>query len=51
VTPDEYVVFKPLLDDLKIKPIIEKKMGDKDRKMIYAEKGDKKNKGRAHIAQ
>jgi pyruvate,water dikinase len=36
VTPDEYVVFKPLLNDAKLVPIIEKKLGAKEKKMIYA---------------
>ena len=36
VDPDEYQVFKPLLFDLKLVPIIEKKRGGKALKMIYA---------------
>lgn len=36
VDPDEYQVFKPLLDDNALAPIIEKKKGAKDIKMIYA---------------
>ncbi|MBA3041111.1 MAG: phosphoenolpyruvate synthase [Alphaproteobacteria bacterium] len=40
VDPDEYQVFKPLLDDKALAPIIEKKKGAKDIKMIYAV-GDK----------
>lgn len=36
VDPDEYQVFKPLLSDLSLSPIIEKKRGEKARKMIYA---------------
>jgi hypothetical protein len=40
VDPDEYQVFKPLLDDPKLAPIIEKKLGGKARKMIYASDGD-----------
>jgi pyruvate,water dikinase len=36
VNPDEYVVFKPLLDKPGLVPIIEKALGDKDRKLIYA---------------
>ncbi len=36
VDPDEYQVFKPLLDDPKLVPIIEKKRGEKARKIIYA---------------
>ena len=40
VDPDEYQVFKPLLDNRALTPIIEKKKGAKDIKMIYAV-GDK----------
>ncbi|MBA3910297.1 MAG: phosphoenolpyruvate synthase [Rhodobacter sp.] len=36
VSPDEYQVFKPLLDDAKLAPILERKCGSKERKMIYA---------------
>ncbi|SDD84685.1 phosphoenolpyruvate synthase [Cupriavidus sp. YR651] len=35
VEPDEYEVFKPLLSDSSLKPIIGKKLGNKSRKMIY----------------
>ena len=35
VDPDEYQVFKPLLADETLCPIIEKKLGQKARKMIY----------------
>jgi len=41
VTPDEFLVFKPFLFDKKLKPIIEKKLGVKDRKMVY-KKGESK---------
>ncbi|MBI1212717.1 MAG: phosphoenolpyruvate synthase [Alphaproteobacteria bacterium] len=37
VDPDEYQTFKPFLANQGLKPIIEKKRGDKARKMIYAE--------------
>ena len=37
VDPDEYQVFKPLLEEKNRSPIIERKLGEKDRKMIYAE--------------
>jgi pyruvate,water dikinase len=40
VGPDEYVVFKPLLSDPLLAPIIEKQCGPKERKMIYASEGD-----------
>ncbi len=35
VDPDEYTVFKPLLDDPALRPIIEKRLGAKDRKMVF----------------
>ena len=37
VTPDEFVVFKPTLEKKK-KAIISKKLGEKNKKMIYGEK-------------
>ncbi|GLU32502.1 phosphoenolpyruvate synthase [Trinickia caryophylli] len=40
VDPDEYEVFKPLLEDPACVPIIEKKRGEKARKMIYAASSD-----------
>jgi len=36
VDPDEYEVFKPLLADVTLKPIVEKRIGGKERKLIYA---------------
>lgn len=39
VDPDEYEVFKPLLTDPKLLPIVEKKRGGKAQKMIYG-RGD-----------
>ncbi|MBI1199974.1 MAG: phosphoenolpyruvate synthase [Phenylobacterium sp.] len=36
VNPDEYAVFKPFLDDERLTPIVEKTLGGKDKKMIYA---------------
>lgn len=36
VDPDEYQVFKPLLYDTTLEPIVEKKLGAKILKMIYA---------------
>jgi pyruvate,water dikinase len=41
VDPDEYQVFKPLLDQPKRVPIIEKKLGGKALKMIYAAEGER----------
>ncbi len=40
VTPDEYQVFKPFLDDGNLRPIIERKLGAKEMKMIYAGASD-----------
>ncbi len=39
VTPDEYYVFKPLLDT-KFKPIVGKTLGSKVRKLVYAHGGN-----------
>jgi pyruvate, water dikinase len=39
VDPDEYIVFKPLLKKASYRPIIEKKIGGKAQKIIYAEEG------------
>jgi pyruvate, water dikinase len=41
VDPDEYEVFKPFLSRPPLTPIIEKKLGEKARKMIYASGGDR----------
>ncbi|MFA5172893.1 MAG: phosphoenolpyruvate synthase [Candidatus Paceibacterota bacterium] len=40
VTPDEWLVFKPLMGERKIIPIIDRKLGEKNRKMIYQENGN-----------
>jgi pyruvate,water dikinase len=37
VNPDEYQVFKPLLANAEFVPIIEKKMGEKEIKMVYGD--------------
>ena len=39
VDPDRYLVFKPPLDDLRYTPILEKALGGKARKMVYASGG------------
>ena len=39
VTPDEYVVFKPLLVESRLKPIIDEAVGAKESKVIYASTG------------
>jgi pyruvate, water dikinase len=36
VTPDQYMVFKPLLKQHQLTPIIEKTLGDKTRKLVYS---------------
>ena len=41
VTPDQFTIFKPLLKNNALRPIIEKKKGTKDKKMIYATDGSK----------
>ncbi len=40
VTPDEYQVYKPFLDRPGLTPILEKGLGAKERKMIYAGGGE-----------
>ncbi len=42
VNPDEYQIYKKLLDNKNTVPIIEKKLGDKEKKMIYS-RGDSGN--------
>jgi pyruvate,water dikinase len=44
VTPDEYVVFKPVLNKNAVAPIIGKALGAKEKKMVYARGGSKKIK-------
>ncbi|MFW6232597.1 MAG: phosphoenolpyruvate synthase, partial [Bacteroidota bacterium] len=39
VNPDEFMVFKPLLDKKEFSPIIKKELGDKEKKMIYSGRG------------
>ncbi|EGU84172.1 phosphoenolpyruvate synthase [Fusarium oxysporum f. sp. conglutinans race 2 54008] len=38
VNPDEYQIFKPLLSNEKLSPILSKKLGDKAIKMVYGDK-------------
>ena len=40
VTPDQYVVFKPLLNDENLYPIVEKTLGTKEKKMVYNKTGN-----------
>ena len=35
ISPDEFIVFKPTLKDPGLRPIIEKKMGQKHHKLVY----------------
>jgi len=44
VTPDQYTVFKPLLGQPHLKPIIEKTLGDKQKKMVYSRGGNEATK-------
>ncbi|TVQ35391.1 MAG: phosphoenolpyruvate synthase [Geminicoccaceae bacterium] len=44
VEPDEYHVFKPLLDRPELSPIIAKSLGAKATKMVYAKSGDATSK-------
>ncbi len=44
VDPDEYQVYKPLLADPKLVPIVEKRCGGKTHKLIYATDGERSTK-------
>ncbi|OUC56168.1 phosphoenolpyruvate synthase [Sphingobium sp. GW456-12-10-14-TSB1] len=44
VNPDRYVVFKPLLSQPGSRPIIEKTLGDKAIRMVYADEGGKQTR-------
>jgi pyruvate,water dikinase len=44
VEPDEYVVFKPLLSDQRLAPIIEKTLGAKAKKVVYGGGGRRTTK-------
>jgi pyruvate,water dikinase len=43
INPDEYQVFKPLLGADSYNPIIDKNLGDKEKKMVYARSSATKN--------
>jgi len=43
INPDEYQVFKPLLGRDSYNPIIDKILGDKEKKMVYARSSTTKN--------
>jgi pyruvate, water dikinase len=44
ITPDQYTVYKPLLDNPALKPIVEKILGAKEKKMVYAVGGSHSTK-------
>jgi pyruvate,water dikinase len=44
VSPDEYLVFKPLLDREDCTPILEKKLGRQQTKIVYDESGQSRTK-------
>ena len=44
VDPDQWLVFKPLLDDPAFSPIIERKRGAKRQKMRYGRDGDRRTR-------
>lgn len=44
VDPDRYVLFKPLLDDVRLRPIIDKTCGAKAIKLVYARGGSKRTR-------
>jgi pyruvate, water dikinase len=39
ITPDQYMVFKPLLAHKNLTPILEKTLGSKEKKMVYSNGG------------
>jgi pyruvate, water dikinase len=41
INPDEYMVFKPVLEKDNFRPILKKFMGNKEKKMIYSRGGSK----------
>ena len=43
--PDEYVVFKPLLRNRRVTPIVEKRCGAKEKKLVYGRPGQKPTVG------
>ncbi|MCG8467079.1 MAG: phosphoenolpyruvate synthase, partial [Gemmatimonadetes bacterium] len=38
VTPDQYSVFKPLLSEPSVSPIVDRTLGSKERKMVYRDR-------------
>lgn len=51
INPDQYLVFKPLVNQVGIMPIIEKKLGSKKLKMIYASKNGTRTKNVSTTAE
>ncbi len=45
VTPDQYTVFKPFLDDAQRRPLLGKTRGAKEKKLIYADPSIRKDEG------
>ncbi len=41
--PDEYMVFKPLLEEDALVPVIERTLGTKEKKLVYADRHGKKS--------
>lgn len=41
VDPDEFLIFKPMLERHELKPILKRRIGSKQEKMIYATRGGK----------
>jgi pyruvate, water dikinase len=39
VTPDQYTVFKPLLHNTALQPIVEKTLGSKEKTLVYSKRG------------
>ncbi|MGD1934764.1 MAG: phosphoenolpyruvate synthase [Candidatus Phaeomarinobacter sp.] len=42
--PDEFMVFKPLLENDALSPIVERSLGTKEKKLVYADGGKKPTK-------
>lgn len=42
--PDEFMVFKPMLANDALSPIVERRLGTKEKKLVYAESGKKPTK-------
>jgi pyruvate,water dikinase len=51
VTPDQYLVYKRLLDKRGVRPIIEKSLGAKEKKMVYGVGGSQTTKNMETTAE